>query len=382
MDGVRGCAALMVLFGHCWFNVGMPKLDNGILLAAIASSSTGVDVFFVLSGFVLFLPQLSDRGGSTPRSFFGRRALRLLPLYWAMVALAGALVVVRDDVNLDVAGSIAAHLLFVQLPLAGLGWDVGLPGLGIAWTLSVEVAFYAMLPFIGRAFARRPALWTASALALTFAWRALAMATLEPGAANRGAGALATRLAMQPPMFAAHFALGMAAAVIVTRLRPVGNPQVARAARWVAVGGVMAFAAMEQRAGRRALAGAGETIRFADALPIAVSAALLIIGLALSNGRLQRALASAPLIRLGTYSYTIYLVHFPIILCLEGVGLVRADGSLSALTRLALLTLGGSIGVAHIVERTIDGPLRARFVPSTPSAAGLSPKKGHSSVAI
>lgn len=372
----------MVLFGHCWFNVGMPKLDNGVLLAATASSSTGVDVFFVLSGFVLFLPQLVKAGSLPTRSFFGRRALRLLPLYWGLVAVAGASVVARDGASLDAAGSIAAHLLFIQLPLAGLGWDVGLPGLGIAWTLSVEVVFYAMLPLIGRAFARRPVLWTASTVALTFGWRALAMATIEPGAANRGAGALATRLAMQPPMFAAHFALGMSAAVIVTRLRSLQNPRVARAASWVGVGGLIAFVALEQRAGRRALAGAGETIRFADALPIAVSAAVLIVGIALSTGRLQRALASTPLVRLGKYSYTIYLIHFPIILGLQGFGIVRADGSLSALAQAVLLTLVGSISFAHIVERAIDAPLRARFVAPPPSTAEPRSKERLLHVAI
>lgn len=373
----------MVLFGHCWFNIGMPKLDDGILLAATASSSTGVDVFFVLSGFVLFLPYLGDGHGPTTRSFFVRRASRLLPLYWSLVAASGGLLVARVGPTLDAAGSIAAHLLFVHLPLAGLGWDVGLPGLGPAWTLSVEVAFYAALPFVARPFARSPALWTVSAIAVTLAWRALALSTLEPGAANRGAGALATRLATQPPMFAAHFALGMAAAVIVTRMRSTQKPSLARGAAWVGTGALAVFVGLEQLAGRRALAGAGETVRFVDALPIALSAAALIGGLALSTGRLQRALASAPLVRLGAYSYTIYLVHFPLILALTRSGLVHPDGKAATLALLTLLSLVGSIGVAHVVEHAIDAPLRRRLRPQTPYlSTALHPRREPSNAAI
>ena len=74
VDGFRGIAALLVLIFHCW-TMTDPPLDTGPVRAFVASAGLGVDFFFVISGFVLFLPVVLRAGvfGSV-RSYAVRRA--------------------------------------------------------------------------------------------------------------------------------------------------------------------------------------------------------------------------------------------------------------------------------------------------------------------
>lgn len=149
LDGLRGIAALAV----AWFHFYRWTPLHGVLQPAapraldwlLAHGSLGVDIFFVLSGFVI---AYSTRDAEITGGFIGRfalrRALRLDPPYWATIALAlgfAALsqVVLAHPVELPSGWELLAHFFYLQQPL-GLGNIVS-----VFWTLCLEVQFYLLL---------------------------------------------------------------------------------------------------------------------------------------------------------------------------------------------------------------------------------------------
>jgi len=139
LDGVRGLAALMVFFHHvCYTSIpaGDWSWPMRLLRTLSAQGSYGVDLFFVLSGFLITSLLIEARARPAYyRDFYWKRALRILPLY--MLCLLGVLLLVpgsRDFVILSALFvSNFAHALHV-------------PGTGPFWTLAIEEQFYLLWP--------------------------------------------------------------------------------------------------------------------------------------------------------------------------------------------------------------------------------------------
>jgi peptidoglycan/LPS O-acetylase OafA/YrhL len=143
LDGVRGLAALMVFFHHLCFT-SIPAGDWSwpvrLLRTLSAQGSYGVDLFFVLSGFLITSLLIEARARPAYyRDFYWKRALRILPLY--VLCLLGVLFLVpgsRDFVILSALFlSNFAHVLHVQ-------------GGGPFWTLAIEEQFYLLWPTVVR----------------------------------------------------------------------------------------------------------------------------------------------------------------------------------------------------------------------------------------
>ena len=167
LDGIRGIAVLAVLAYHAT----APGLPGARLLVG---GWLGVDVFFVLSGYLitrLLLDEAEDRGTIDRRAFYGRRARRLVPALtvvltaWLLLTLTGALPVERLGTGVRHADPGLA-----LVPLAGsvtllynwlLAFDVPTPaGMGHLWSLAVEEQFYVVWPSVlvfACARGRRPA---------------------------------------------------------------------------------------------------------------------------------------------------------------------------------------------------------------------------------
>ncbi|MEW6270401.1 MAG: acyltransferase, partial [Thermodesulfobacteriota bacterium] len=224
VDGLRGAAALLVLLYHCWVFTD-PPLDGGPLRALAACGALGVDFFFVISGFVLFLP-VARRGGAfgSVRGYLLRRVARIVPAYYASLLLQALAVPLLTPFATPFASAggwlvLAAHLLFVQHELpaslahaAGFRGDVlGFGVNGVLWSLSIEALFYVTLPLVAGAFFRRPLSGLLGALLATLCWRA-AVPALGPGAS--------AALIDQYPAFLLHFAFGMCGALLYVRLWP------------------------------------------------------------------------------------------------------------------------------------------------------------------
>ncbi|MEU1041787.1 acyltransferase [Streptomyces sp. NPDC005907] len=143
LDGLRLIAALMVAAYHYGGRDGeiaeawgsSPRLQFPTLHSWFAYGCLGVQIFFVISGFVICM----SGWGRTLRAFFASRASRLLPSYWAAVILVTAVFALPVVAYRAVSPSDAlVNLTMLQQPL---GVD---RVLGVCWTLWAEVRFYAL----------------------------------------------------------------------------------------------------------------------------------------------------------------------------------------------------------------------------------------------
>jgi peptidoglycan/LPS O-acetylase OafA/YrhL len=134
---LRGLAAVMVVFQHA--------LDQFPAFGALLPTKVGgagVDIFFVISGFVM--TYTTERNGYRAGQFLLRRAVRILPLYWAMTTLVAVLLffaahlVSNSRFTLD---SYFLSLLFIPHANPGAPGSIT-PMLKLGWTLNFEVMFY------------------------------------------------------------------------------------------------------------------------------------------------------------------------------------------------------------------------------------------------
>jgi peptidoglycan/LPS O-acetylase OafA/YrhL len=214
VDGYRGAAAGAVLLYHASVWAGlMTHPTLGAFLARLGNY--GVTVFFLISGLVLYLPfvkaDLDDIPYADWRNFLWRRFLRIYPAYW--VAITALFFVFGRAHPGGLTSLIGTYSLF-DLYWRGAGAGGGLI---IAWTLTIELSFYLVLPLLARAlraFARRVqggrpdgALGYLVGLGILYvlgvAFRVVVLALV-----GRGAKAL-----LWLPAYLDWFALGMALAV-------------------------------------------------------------------------------------------------------------------------------------------------------------------------
>jgi peptidoglycan/LPS O-acetylase OafA/YrhL len=144
LDVLRLVGAVAVLTTHVAFQTG-EYFRHGLLGTLLARMDIGVAIFFVLSGFLLSRPWWASAESGTPPPRVGRyalkRVLRIWPVY--LVTMCVALAVVPGNEDAGVAEWIVSALLLDTYV------DDTLPyGLTQMWSLSVEVAFYVMLPLL------------------------------------------------------------------------------------------------------------------------------------------------------------------------------------------------------------------------------------------
>ena len=381
LDGIRAAAALLVLVFHYWAMTGRQPLPEPLLLIA-TNGGVGVDIFFVISGFILFLPWA--RAGWTGervevRRFLKNRFLRIVPAYWLNTAV---LVVVSFPAllfSLEGMGSLAVYASF----LAGFAPPSQVPGLmlnGVAWTLCIEVAFYLSLPVVGRFFQRNR--WMVAlpvVLAVTISFKML-MVERYGHLADSAVLSVATRNIVA--MFG-EFAVGMAVAAIWATLEFRG---VRRLPRGLGLGCTLAGTAgivgvlyySQYYIGRDGfLRGSGEW----GWLPMLISfqvmaafAAVALFGICYQPNAVTRLLSLRPIAYLGAVSYGIYLWHLPVGQWLSaGVG---ADMT-SRRMLLSLLVAGTAvtIAVAAVSHRFIEQPFLLRK-----ATAGGAPSGGQAAL--
>ena len=297
LDGIRGLAALYVVVHHCWLVSfhGYPANTGPAWLGWLVYGHLAVVVFIVLSGFSLAIAP-ARRGwrlGGTVR-FAQRRAWRILPPYWA--ALIFSLIIAWTVTPQLHSGPPTGRSVIVYGLLLQDVTTAPIPN-GAFWSIAVEAELYLIFPLL---VLMRRRLSTAAVLAVVTV-PVVAMGLLRPGMAT------ADKLTGVAPQFAPLFAVGVLAAGVVAardRIRRMPWP-------WLA-----AFAAAPVVV-LIILNGSVWTVRHYFWIDLAVSPAiaLLLAGVAIHRpAPLARLLTTRPLRRLGSYSYSLYLLHVPIVL--------------------------------------------------------------------
>lgn len=332
LQSLRGLAALMVVFFHASeiykLRIGEPWLAN-----VFRAGFVGVDVFFVISGFIILWVHREDLGHpGRVRSYAIKRAYRIFPLYWTVVLLKA----LKDINHLDWVTLVCAFLL-IPYPSP--------PFINLSWTLTFEMLFYVTF---------------AGAICLGFRWGMLLIAAVMgalaflPQPLVSDGSVLATSVNFFFDQHVLEFLAGMAVAWAL-RLRNVWFPTA------VAIAGVAAFTASLAYTTWQGIR-ADEvvltliTIR-KTSLFFGVPAALVVYGL------VGRELAGrAPLIGwlklLGESSYSLYMLHGYLIFNVCHLAAFRNLAARHPL--MMMLPVLASVAVAAVAYRLIEKPFVER----------------------
>src|SRR5580692_1065615 len=309
IEGMRALAAYVVYINHVYAQVWLPpKPPPGYLSLfsySLIAGHMAVTVFIVISGFCLMLPVVRAgnhlRGGTA--GFFKRRARRILPPYYAAVAFCLALIgtVMGKptgtlwDVPIGVnTVAVISHLALVQ-DLFGTS-KINY----VFWSIAVEWQIYFLFPLLVWSWRR-------------YGWAVTVASALLVGDALRF-GLADTRVSRAAPQYLGLFALGMLAAYVVQG----SGVAVGRARErfpWLLIGAAsLAFTCV--------LSGVwgvkvGITRYHILDFPVAVATMATLVATSrpghAADRWLWRLFAWRPLVFIGTFSYSVYLIHAPLI---------------------------------------------------------------------
>jgi peptidoglycan/LPS O-acetylase OafA/YrhL len=328
LDGLRALAVSAVLFHHSTSRQLSGWAGRGHL---------GVQLFFCISGFLITTVLLREReaqGSISLVRFWWRRGLRILPLYYAVLALF-ALQAALDQKSAETAAFFGNLPFFASFTS---NWFVAYAvphavRFGFAWSLSTEQQFYFVWPLLLASFGNRLAL---VALPTLIAVDQLAELHWLPGVARHG---LATNVVTS---FSSSIALGALLAVLLA------TPKVrVFATRWLAhpfaVSGL----------GLLALAQVLHPPKIF--LAFEASLALWVAAAAVREPRRHHLLSAPLLAAVGTVSYGMYLFHVPVIGALK----LLAPGIVERPLWLAACALVITFGLASLSRRWFETPLLA-----------------------
>lgn len=376
VDGMRGLASLYVVLYHAAGDTPPPAAVLRFLGWFLQFGHYAVGIFIVLSGFCLMLPVARSSDGRIDGGwpgFFRRRARRLLPAYYTVLLLAlVAVAIVRlwrpqasgeeADVLRLSPGTVISHLLLLHNLREQWAQAFDPP----MWSIAAEWQIYFLFPLLLIPIWRR----LGSAQMVLCGWfLGMAPHILLPASSN---------FDWTFPWYIGLFALGMAgAAVSFSPRHPEARWRVA--APWGTAAGVcalifigMAAASPDLPAGRMWL----------PDIVLGISAAAILVRCAIerdktalahrSNAvcpRAIRALESAPIRWIGAFSYSLYLLHAPILWLSSGLfGALHPGENIAFVLRLTVgvpVAVAGSYGFFLLVERRF---LRSRFEPALPGA--------------
>lgn len=388
-DGFRALAIGGVVLFHVLQVCGALTADSdsplGVALWGILPGGS-LTMLFIVSGFVMFLPAAARSGDLGPVSVFAiRRAARLVPAYYLSLVVALLLLLVLSPLpgaGFPGAGEIAAHFGLVQTPALLLdgpvasggkvdgGFQLGLGVVPPVWTLSVEVGFYLVLPFVAGAYYRRPFVGLAVAAAILAAWYAIAVNAGSIGDAvgipisAQSEARIAAYYASQLPTWGLALAAGMTCAWLHITLRRRFEPlQLSRWALRALLATIPLLIVVFAASGLEAVtdvnpfAGlfARQPLALSIVYPLVMAAAM--IAFALAPEWVQRPLTNRPVRAVADISYGVYLIHFAVIWVLLSE-LSLPTGSAGAALVWAAIVYPVSLGYAYLSARLLERPVR------------------------
>lgn len=352
LEGLRAVACCGIIVTHVAFQTGA---DTGSLFhRMMARTDFFVPVFFALSGFLLWRRHREDfsfaltsaQQRHTLLGYYVKRIGRIMPAYLAVVVMVILLFPVAGSPGWQ---SVLANLFLVQIYVPqGL---VG--GLTHLWSLSVEMAFYLVIPLIAALFGRRSwrvrMLCIATVALISYGWAFLPGFAEAPGPGD-------TNPHIMPPAFAAWFAVGFISAELEGRASPAAVAWIAKY-RWVFWCCALAMLAVAASDGPEGLVHAQPAEFARRTLYGTAFAACLILPYALSPR--SPWLESPWMQALGRWSYSIFLWHISmlsLVFPLLGIPLFQGNTALVLLATFAL-----TVPVAALSFALVEEPARRRI---------------------
>ena len=356
LTGLRGVAAMLVVLHHF-----IPTDKLPLLSAFSHHSYLGVDVFFILSGFVMAYVHhgLNGRWGEAGvlRGFLMQRAGRVYPLYLlltlACIPLAlGHLLPFKTPLS---PGKITENLLLIQ----GWGLDVSIDVPG--WSLSTEAAAYLLFPLLmAVSLSQRRIVAIGTVCAVLAAYAVLASlsdeALREVGWRGGGLNISETRTLGPLVRCLAGFTLGLL------------TWRAMQDARWrrAASSGLLCGATSVLLLGLLLLR--GTDLIALTLMPVLISC------LAMERSAVAGALASRPVHQLGVWSYALYLAHYPMLgLRHATMDALRWIGVTRTPVLSWVIVLACMIAAAGLLNRFVERPAQ-RAVKRWTSPAGVQPQ--------
>jgi peptidoglycan/LPS O-acetylase OafA/YrhL len=330
IDGLRAIAVVSVVLYHLW-------------PATLPGGFTGVDIFFVISGFVV-TGSLAGRSFATRREllafFYARRLVRIMPALIGMLltaVLATQLFVPDAWLSRSVMQTGVSAFAGLSNIVLGLDSDTYFGPQAAynpfthSWSLGVEEQFYLLFPFLmwGHLRGQRSAFRLVAGLTIASLILCAVLSQLQP------------RLAfyLMPSRFW-ELGLGMLLSLSIGRWRP-----------WVAARGWIALPALAAIAAGFALPYTASFPFPVALLPVLGTVALIALVCARPASFAARALETRPMVGIGKLSYSLYLWHWPVFV------LFRWTSGLDTLP-LQLAALALSIGLSVASYLLVEQPLR------------------------
>ena len=383
LDALRGVGLLMVLGYHMIYQLGATEPEAIRLLYAtglqdvINHWDVGVPIYLLMSGFLLYRPFVRARWHGQPmpslRGYGIRRLLRIVPGYWV------ALTVVAIWLGLGevfTASGIVTFYGFAQI----YDGDTAIKGIGQAWTLGTEVAYYAFLPLWviwmatrppapPRRMLRREMLGVGALILFGLAWKAWALKT-RVDAAGGDNSQLPYLLPL--PAYIDHVAIGMGLAVLSVHWakhggvpRPIralsrrpGLAWGAAAVLWMWLSYGMGLQGEYATDDNKPIYLSDPDYQIRHVVNIVIAACLVAPAIFgdQSRGVLRRVLAFRPLLFLGVISYGVYLYHLAVYRQLADWGVLPVTDYPSYIG-FWLLGLIVSVGIASLSWYLLERPI-------------------------
>ncbi len=359
LDGLRGFAILQVISIHYFYTPGA-NLSAALHFFQnfFALGWTGVDLFFVLSGFLIGGILLDVRTSSNYfKTFYIRRFFRIVPLYYLWLLSLVALVYLRGSTFLaqpthsGINWRLLGHFLFLQNLWGNHYSTLAVWWLGVTWSLAIEEQFYLVAPFVVRFFSTRN-------LIIFLSFVILAAPCLR----------ILVRMLMDRPVHAMYrvtpfradaLALGMLAAIFWRspefRAWLVRNKEVLYGAFGLLLAGMFVLGIWFQSPDSSLT----QTVGYSWIAVFYLS--LLLIVLTDSAGSIARAARIGWLGEWGRISYCIYLIHAAVkYFCTNLMTHSATQTSQWRGTVALLLSLSITFGIARLSWTFFESPLLRR----------------------
>jgi peptidoglycan/LPS O-acetylase OafA/YrhL len=350
LDGIRALAIWMVMLCHMFF--AWPYDAHAFdawprpIYQLVSHGWLGVDLFFLLSGFLISGILMDTKNDPRYfRNFYIRRVLRIMPLYFVMIGIWSLFY-----------SQYRSYFVLSSFFGANLDYLLGVPephGPGVLWSLAVEEHFYLLWPLLVLLLSRRKLLYLSAAIFI-------GTPLLRGVAAAHGVGA---GQIYQLSWFRFD---GLAAGALLAmwfRSEYASKPAAARIA--VALLSVLAVGSI---AGARFGLGGTHTpvsVAFRYTQAYLIFGSMFVLAVAWRGSRWTSPLRWKLMQRTGALSYCLYLVHLSIgdgyehLLSARNISLVDALGPTGAFSVRAVVCIAASFAIASISERYLEQPFLA-----------------------